>query len=651
MAPNLSSRVAPNGGWIRESPLATATHEPTGSLETALSHAGRLLASAPVLAEAQAREILKVLPDNPQALHLLGEALGAEGRGGEAIDALSRAVRLAPRLSDAWRALGDELRRAGDTSGADAADARCLAAAAGDPKLLEAGAALCDGRLAVAERLLRAFLKDQPTDVAAIRMLAEVGGRLGRYADAETLLTRCLELAPRFDAARFNYATVLYRQAKAAETLEQLASLIARDPRNPSYRSLKAAALAQVGEYRRAIDEYRDLLVAYPGQPKAWMSYGHALKTVGRQADAIAAYRKSLDLLPSLGEAYWSLANLKTVGFSAADVAAMAAQLARDDIADEDRFHLDFALGKALEDEGQDAGAFGHYRKANALRRASLDYDAEETTEHARRSGAMFTPTFFAERANFGAPDPDPIFIVGLPRSGSTLIEQILASHSAVEGAMELPDLGSIARRLDGRRKLADPSRYPEILADLDSDAARTLGEEYLARTRIHRKTGRPFFIDKMPNNFAHLGLIHLILPKARIVDARRDPMACGFSCFKQHFARGQGFTYDLTDLGRYYRDYVTLMEHFDRVLPGRVHRVIYEDMVSDTEGAIRALLNHCELPFEDACLRFHENERAVRTASSEQVRRPIFTEGLDQWRRFDAWLGPLKNALGPLAS
>ena len=662
--------------------LANTASEPSGTLEIALAHAGRLLATSPAMAEEQARAILEAVPGHPQALLLLGAALrsrgeteaarailaplassqpswppphlelglalAALGRTREAIAALNRATQLNPGMTQAWRELGDQLTLVGDARGADDAYARHIKSSVNDPELLEAAAALCENRLAVAERTLRDFLKRRPTDVAAIRMLAEVAARLGRYEDAETLLERCLELAPSFVGARHNYATVLHRLNKSAEAIAEADLLLKAEPRHPGYRYLKAAAQVRIGEYAGAIAAYESVLKEFPDQPKAWMSYGHVLKTVGRGGDSIAAYRRSLAALPSLGEAWWSLANLKTFRFTPQDVAAMRAELARADLGDEDRFHLLFALGKALEDLGEAAASFGSYLEANALRRRGLDYQADETSEHLRRSRALFTPAFFAERAGQGSEAPDPIFIVGLPRAGSTLIEQILSSHSQVEGTMELPDIIAIAKRLGGRHRKDEPDVYPEVLTDLPAAELRALGEEYLERTRVQRRLGRPFFIDKMPNNFAHVGLIHLILPRARIIDARRHPLGGGLSCFKQHFARGQGFTYDLTDLGRYYADYVALMAHFDAVLPGRVHRVIYERMVADPEREVRRLLDYCALPFEAGCLRFYENERAVRTASSEQVRQPIFTDSVDHWRAYDSWLEPLKAALGP---
>ncbi len=407
--------------------------------------------------------------------------------------------------------------------------------------------------------------------------------------------------------------------------------------------------LARLGEYDEAIRLYEQLLQEYPQHAKVWLSHGHALKTAGRQDDAIGAYRRSIELEPRLGEAYWSLANLKTFRFTPADVEAMRAQLERDDLTAEDRFHFNFSLGKAAEDAQQYAESFGHYAEGNRLRKEVVPYDSSAITENVRRARALFTPDFFAVRQGQGCAAPDPIFIVGLPRSGSTLVEQILSSHSAIEGTMELPDVIGIVKELSGRTRRSEVSKYPEALASLAADELRGLGERYLEQTRVQRRTGAPFFIDKLPNNWAHVGLIQLMLPNARIIDTRRHPLSCCFSNFKQHFARGQNFTYALDDLGRYYADYVALMAHFDAVLPGRIHRVIYERMVEDTEHEVRRLLDYCGLPFEDACLRFYENDRAVRTASSEQVRQPIFRDAVDQWRNYAAWLEPLRAALGPV--
>ena len=558
-------------------------------------------------------------------------------------------LRVAPASADAWRLLGRALRATGEDHEAEQAELEAIAASVHDPRLIEAAGALVDGRLAVAERLLRPHLKARPTDVAAIRMMAELAARLGRLADAEALLRRALELAPAFAPARANLATILYRQNRPAEAVAMLDLLLGKDPTNPAHQNLKAAALGRIGSYQEALLIYEQVLARHPAQPKVWMSYGHVLKTVGRREDSVAAYRRALALAPSLGEVWWSLANLKTVKLDGRDIAAMEAALAEDSPGEEDRFHLHFALGKAYEDCDRTDPAFAHYAEGNRLRRARIDYDPDEIGGHVRRAIALFTPALFAARARDGCPAPDPIFILGMPRAGSTLIEQILSSHPAVEGTMELPDIPALVKRLAEKQRRADPGRYPEILADLPASQLHALGEDYLARTRVQRKTDRPLFIDKMPNNWAHVGLIRLILPNARIVDARRHPLACCFSNFKQHFARGQGFTYDQVELGRYYCDYVALMAHFDAVQPGRIHRVFHEALIDSPEAEVRRLLDFLALPFDERCLRFYENERAVRTASSEQVRRPINREGVDQWRKFERHLDPLRAALGPV--
>jgi tetratricopeptide (TPR) repeat protein len=663
----------------------SASAEPLGTLEVALEHARRLLRSDLAAAAEQAAEILRVVPDQPMATLILGIArrecgqvkgalaeleplagrapswaaahyelglaLGADGQGEAAVRALERAVELDPRLPDAWRALADHRFALGETEAADAAYAQHIQHSTRDPRLLEAAVALCENKLPIAEAILRPHLKRRPTDVPAIRMLAEVAARLSRYGDAERLLTRCLELAPSFTPARLQLAFVLNRAGKPAPALAQIDRLLGADPRNPAYRNLKAAILTRLGDVEGAVELYAGVLAEYAGHPKVWMSYGHALKSAGRQAEAIKAYRRALDLAPQLGEGWFSLANLKTFRFTAADLEAMQRQATRPELGLEDQFHLEFALGKAQEDERRFEEAFEHFEKGNALRRSVIHWDARENTAHVKRSKAVFTPEFFAECAGMGCAAPDPIFIVGLPRAGSTLLEQILASHPLVEGTQELPDIVQLARELGGKRSRAGTSKYPDILEDLEPDALRELGERYLSQTRIQRKTDAPFFIDKMPNNWAHVGLIHAILPNAKIIDARRHPLACCFSGFKQHFARGQHFTYSLEDIGRYYRDYVELMAHFDRVLPGRVHRVIYERTVDELEAVVRDVLGYCGLPFDERCLRFHENDRPVRTASSEQVRRPIYQEGKDHWRNYAELLRPLERALGPVLS
>ena len=508
------------------------------------------------------------------------------------------------------------------------------------PRLVEAALAMNENDVPRAEPLLRAQLKEFPFDVAAIRLFAELAGRIGRYKDAENLLRRALDLSPSFTAARANLALVLYRQNRPEEAIAELNKVAEEEPDHQGRANLQAAALGRIGEFDEALGLYEQVLATVSRQPRIWMSYGHMLKTVGRSADGIAAYRKAIALMPELGEAWWSLANLKTVRFSDDDITAMEAALARGNIAEEDRFHLDFALGKALEDRGQAAASFAHYDAGNALRRQSLDYSAADTSRYVDKLIEVASAEFMASRQGLGCDAPDPIFVLGMPRAGSTLVEQILASHSQIEGTTELPDIPVLARR--------DP-RYPANLPDLSADDLRALGEEYLQRTRIQRKTARPLFIDKLPNNWAHAVFIRLILPNAKIIDARRHPLGCCFSNFKQHFARGQAFSYSLDDMGRYYADYVRLMAHLDQVQPGAVHRVIYEEMVDNTESEVRRLLEYCGVGFESACLSFHQTERAVRTASSEQVRQPIYRDGTEAWKVFDRYLDPLRAALGPV--
>ena len=504
------------------------------------------------------------------------------------------------------------------------------------PRLVEAAIALNENRLDVAERLLKPHLKEDPFDVAAMRMLAEVAGRIGRWKDAEALLRRAIELAPAWTEAKANLAMVLGRSGRPAEALAILDDVMAADPAGVGNWNLKAATLGRLGDFEEAIKLYESVLERAPEQPRVWMSYGHMLKTVGRQSDGIAAYRRALAIDPGLGEAWFSLANLKTLRFEAAEVAAMEAELARIDLDPGDRFHVEFALGKAMHDEQRVDEAFAHYSAGNAIRRQYHPYDHADIARSVERSIAVFTPELLARPGGCAA--PDPIFIVGMPRAGSTLVEQILSSHSQVEGTSELPDLPVIARA---------SRRYPASVTAMTEAELGAAGAEYLKRTAVQRRADRPYFVDKLPNNWLFVPFIHLILPNARIIDARRHPMACCLSNFRQHFARGQDFSYDLADLGHYYADYVRLMAHVDAVLPGKVHRVIYERMVDDTEGEVRALLDHVGLEFEPGCLEFHKTERAVRTASSEQVRQPIYRDSTDQWHAYEEHLGPLVDALG----
>jgi len=500
--------------------------------------------------------------------------------------------------------------------------------------------ALNDNRLDVAERALKSHLSDDPYDVYAIRMLAELAGRIGRWQDAEHLLRRAVELAPGWAVARANLALVLGRTGSAAEAMQLLDDLVAEQPDLDGFSSLRAATHGRLGDFDEAIRLYEEVLERVPNQPRVLLSYGHILKTVGRQADGIAAYRKAIACNPKLGEAWWSLANLKTVKFQANDLAAMDEVLRTPDLGEEDRMHLEFALAKALHDSGHFDQAFDHYARANASRLKVLPYQPELIAKVVDRSIEAFTADAFAARAG-GCDGYDPIFIVGMPRAGSTLIEQILSSHSLVEGTAELPDIPMLSRQLGS---------YPEEILKASSDERRAIGEDYLRRTGVQRRTKRPYFIDKLPNNWLFVPFIQLILPNAKIIDARRHPFGCCLSNFRQHFARGQDFTYDLEHVGRYYADYARLMAHVETVLPGHVHRVIYERMVEDTETEVRRLFDYCGLEFEPQVLEFYKTDRAIRTASSEQVRQPIYREATDEWRAYAAHLAPLRHALGAIA-
>jgi tetratricopeptide (TPR) repeat protein len=565
-----------------------------------------------------------------------------------AIEAFLRAVNINPALPASWSTLKVLFNMTGRTADADLAGQHVAKLASLPADVINATSLFSDGEIVPAERLIRRFLLRHGDHVEGMRLLAKIGMKLDVYDDPELLLERALLLAPDYHAMRYDYVLALLARHKHVQAIEQIGQLLKIEPRNRAYRITHATACVGVGKHERAIEEYRQLLAETPRAADVHLSVAHALKTLGRQSEAVASYRTAFEIRPSFGDAYWSLANLKTYRFAEEDIVRMREQERAADIGVEDRYHLCFALGKALEDRGEYAESFGYYRRGNALKKSELRFKIEPIEKNARLQAAVCTREFFAARRGQGCDSGDPIFIVGLPRSGSTLLEQILASHSQVEGTTELPNILRFVAELQGRDPDTQAPRYPAILERLSAADFRGLGERYLADTRVYR-SGKPRFIDKMPNNFRHVGLIHLILPNARIIDARREPMACCFGNFKQLFASGQEFTYDIDDIARYYRSYVQLMRHWDEALPGKVLRIQYEDVVEDLEGNVRAILDFCGLPFEPACLEFHKTERSVRTASSEQVRKPIFREGVDQWRHFEPWLGSLHSALGDL--
>jgi tetratricopeptide (TPR) repeat protein len=565
-----------------------------------------------------------------------------------AIEAFVRGVRINPALPASWSMLEGLYRMIGQTDNAAAAAAHVAKLKTLPAAVVTATALFTDGELAQAEQLIRAFLLEHGHHVEAMRLLARIGIEHDVLDDAQLLLEGVLELEPEYHAARFDYAQVLSKRHMHQRAREQAEKLLAADPTDRNYRTLYAMTHVGLGLHERAIELYRQLLPGAQQPAELHLSMAHALKTLGHRAEAIAEYRVAATIGGGYGDAYWSLANLKTYRFDEEELQQMVAVEAATSTPVVDRYHLCFALGKALEDRQQYESSFEYYARGNALKRSTSRYRPEIFELNTRLQIEVCTPALFARNQDGGAGAADPIFIVGLPRSGSTLLEQILASHSAVEGTQELADIPRIVMDLQGRGRDAqrDDPRYPAVLAQMRAEDYRRLGEKYLSDTRVYR-SGKAHFIDKMPNNFRHVGLIHLILPNAKIIDARREPMACCFGNFKQLFAHGQEFAYSFDDIARYYRTYLELMRHWDAVLPGRVLRVQHEDVVDDLEGNVRRILDYCGLEFEPACVEFHKTERSVRTASSEQVRQPIYREGLDQWRHYEPWIARLREALG----
>ncbi|MFL6606357.1 MAG: tetratricopeptide repeat-containing sulfotransferase family protein [Steroidobacteraceae bacterium] len=568
-----------------------------------------------------------------------------------ATEAFLQAVNINHALPGSWGMLEGLYRMQGDATNAATAASQVATLRNLPQEVVVATGLFADGDVEEAEALVRSYLLQHGDNVEAMRLLARIGISHKIYFDAQVLLAALLERAPDYRAARQDYAFVLIELHRYEEALRELEKLLADEPNNRQLRILNAAARVGLGEHDRAITLYRELLVGKSEDAEAHLSIGHALKTLGQTQPAIESYRRAAECRSDFGDAYWSLANLKTYRFTSEELARMQVAVVAPTTSLFDRYHLCFALGKAFEDQGDFAESFRYYQQGNELKRPECRYRAELVEQNTQQQIKVCTTEFFANRQGWGDESPDPIFIIGLPRSGSTLLEQILASHSQVEGTQELPNVQQIVSRLRGFGPETDDPRYPRILTGLSAEDFGKLGEEYLAGTRVYRSrsagTVRPYFIDKMPNNFRHVGLMHLMLPNARIIDARREPMACCFSNFKQLFANGQEFTYSIDDIARYYRTYLELMRHWDEVLPGRVLRVYHEDVIDDLEGSVRRLLDFCGLEFEPACVAFHETKRSVRTASSEQVRQGIFRQGLDQWKHFEPWLEPLKDALG----
>jgi tetratricopeptide (TPR) repeat protein len=598
----------------------------THDFKSALEHIGKLKTISPEHGRAHQEE---------------GHTYRDMGHPDDALLAYSRACRFNPALTASWRGQLEILRRKGLDRQAAQVTAQIEALQA-LPRPLLAALDL------IGQRKCRQFLRKVPHHVEGMRLLADIGVRLGVLEDAEFLLESALKFEPDNARVRIDYIQALRKRQKFAAALEQARLLLATAPDNPQFKSLFAIESMQTGDYETALSTFDEILAQLPADPVTLTSKGHALKTCGDYEDAVEAYQAVIRSTPHHGEAYYSLANLKVYSFSDAEIEEMHAQESNSNLSHMDRVHLNFALGKAYEDRGDFATSFRYYEQGNRLKKLQTTYRAEQMTEDLKAQRDVCTAELFERRSGCGYEALDPIFIVGLPRAGSTLLEQILSSHSQVDGTLELPNILSLSQRLRRRARQEGTTQYPGILDELSDEELEAFGKEYIDDTRIHRQDA-PFFIDKMPNNFRHIGLVHLILPNAKIIDARRHPMACCFSGYKQLFAEGQEFTYDLEDVGLYYRDYVDLMDHWDTVLPGKVLRVQYEDVVNDTVHEVRRILDYCGLPYEDACVNFHETKRSVRTPSSEQVRQPIYTSGLEQWRNYEAWLEPLKSALGPV--
>jgi len=653
----------------------------TSDIQSMLERAQHLLRHGLLeQAREQTRQVLDIQPDNTSALYAhavclryrgeleaalevvtrLHELAPEYGRGyqeaghiyretgaiEEAIRAYSQATSLNPGLMASWKALAELQRAAGNEEAARQAQLNHDRLASLPAELVSVASMIHEGKLYKAERLCRSFLQKHSHHIEAMRLLAQIGAKLHVLDDAEFLLESCLVFQPEYHLARYDYVNVLHRRQKYAQALEQAEKLIEAQPGNPSFEVCYASQLMAVGRFEEALATYDRVLQVIPDGPNLHLVRGHALKTIGRTDEAIDAYRTAYRSKPDFGDAYWSLANLKTYNFNDAELEQMQSQEARRGTPLADRYHMCFALGKALEDRGEYGDAFKYYERGNRLKKAELRYDPDETEREFQRQTTICTDELLRAQEGQGFNAPDPIFIVGLPRAGSTLLEQILASHSQIDGTMELPHILAFAHRLSGRRRVGEEPRYPARLQHMTAEEFKALGEKYITETQLLRGNA-PYFIDKMPNNFRHIGLIHLILPNARIIDARRDPMACCFSGFKQLFAEGQEFTYGLEEIGRYYKGYCELMDHWDAVLPGKVLRVRYEAVVSDLESQVERVLEFLGLPFEQACLDFHKTDRSVRTASSEQVRQPLYTSGIEQWRHFEPWLGPLKQVLG----
>ncbi|MGQ8366096.1 tetratricopeptide repeat-containing sulfotransferase family protein [Glaciecola sp. 1036] len=582
--------------------------------------------------------IIQVAPEHARAHQELGYLYAKLGDTLASADNFYQATQRNPALLASWKSLVQHYAAVGNKAALDLANAQIQYLSNLPPPVLQARDLMNEGQLYEADKLCRQYLQKQKHDKEGLTLLAEIGIALKIYGEAEFLLESCLALHPEHVPAGIEYVKLLSKMGKFKQALDVAENLLEKRPDNPVILTTKATALVGIGEIEQAISIYLSLLDTHQ-QHSLHLLLGHAYKAKGDLAKAIDSYQQAYKINPSFGDAYWSLANTKTYKFSENEIAAMQTQL-KNEISSNDQIHFCFALGKAFEDRKDYVKSFHFYHLGNEKKNQSTGYRPEFIEQQVINQKRVFNPELFKRFADVGCPQPDPIFIVGLPRAGSTLLEQILASHSQVDGTMELHNIIGLVARLRGQQ-----NRYPDIINELNPEYFAKFGEQYLKETQVYRDSA-PFFIDKMPNNFMFIGLIKLILPKAKIIDARREPMACCFSGFKQLFGEGQEFTYGLENISKYYNSYLEMMEHWDQVLPGHVLRVQHEDVINDLEGQVKRILEYCNLPFEQACIEYYKTERTIKTPSSEQVRQPIFKDSMQQWKHYEAFLQPLKDIL-----
>jgi tetratricopeptide (TPR) repeat protein len=588
--------------------------------------------------------LLSVQPDNARGLQELGYIKLASGEPIQAIKAFYGATLNNPALVSSWRQLAELYQQAPQTpqSAIQQANENLSFWSSLPKQVIGAADLMFSDDIVTADQVCRGFLQQQKHHPDAMYVLALIDIKQNAYDEAELLLDSCLLLVPEHRRARAEYAALLNRTGKFELALQQAEKLLAEKTKDTSASVLQAVAKVGLGELNTGIQIFLEILKQEPHRASIWLQLGHAHKSLGQIQQAIDAYKQAVTHREHYGDAYWSLANTKSYRFGDDEIEKMERVLATQPLSHDDRTHMQFALAKGLDDAGKHTAAFDVYQQANSEKFAISDYRADHVRRQIEDQIAFFSEAFFAKRASFGHSDRAPIFIVGLPRSGSTLLEQILSAHSQVDATQELQFVLSVAKRL---RQQGD---YPNQLEDISNSTFTEFGEQFIRDTQAYRQQAA-FFIDKMPNNFLHVGLIKLMLPNAKIIDARRDPMDCCFSCYKQLFAEGQDFTYDLTALGSFYTDYVRLMEHWEKVLPGFVLRVQHEDILNDLEQQTRRMLDFCGLEFEPQCLEFYNNQRAVQTPSSAQVRRPINRDGVGRWEAVSDELTELRKALEPI--